>query len=264
MKKRALSIVAAAVLLAVAGCSGSGSSSHATAKAPADPAKVSGDITVLTNRTDLVNDGTLKKYAAQFNQIYPNVHVTFQGITDYEGEDEDPDEHVELRRRAAHPERAAEVGVPEVLRPLGTATDLDAKYRFIDNGTRRRPGLRHRAERQRQRLRLQQEGLDGGRHHRMADDSDEFIADLQAIKAKTAATPYYTNYHDGWPMTSWEGAVGSVSLRREGRTTWPPTTAPWASRSGAQHDRLDCCTTSCTTSSPRPIRPRPTGRTPRR
>ena len=93
---RWLAVTAAAALLALAACSSSGTGGG-SATAPADPTKVSGDITVLTNRTDLVNDGTLKKYAAEFNKIYPNVKVTFQGITDYEGESQDPDEHHELR-----------------------------------------------------------------------------------------------------------------------------------------------------------------------
>jgi raffinose/stachyose/melibiose transport system substrate-binding protein len=47
---------------------------------------VSGDITVLTVRTDLVQDGTMKKYAAEFNKIYPKVKVEFQALTNYEAE----------------------------------------------------------------------------------------------------------------------------------------------------------------------------------
>ena len=81
----AAGVVMALALAACGGGAGSGGTS-AIATSPSDPAKVSGDITVLTNRTDLVQDGTLKKYAAKFNKLYPNVKVTFQGITDYEGE----------------------------------------------------------------------------------------------------------------------------------------------------------------------------------
>jgi len=52
--------------------------------APADPTKVSGDITVLTHKTDLAADGTLDRYAAEFNKIYPKVHVKFEAISAYE------------------------------------------------------------------------------------------------------------------------------------------------------------------------------------
>ena len=47
---------------------------------------MSGTITVLTHRTDLVQDGTMKKYAAEFNKTYPKVKVEFEALTDYEGE----------------------------------------------------------------------------------------------------------------------------------------------------------------------------------
>src|SRR6476659_1399546 len=83
MKKRSAALLAAALLVTTAGCSGGGGKGGSAA-APADPAKVSGDITVLTHKTDLAADGTLNKYAAEFNKIYPNVHVKFEPIVAYE------------------------------------------------------------------------------------------------------------------------------------------------------------------------------------
>ena len=47
---------------------------------------VKGDITVVTWRTDLIADGTFDKYAEEFTAKYPDVKVTFEGITDYSGE----------------------------------------------------------------------------------------------------------------------------------------------------------------------------------
>ncbi|MFE0997135.1 carbohydrate ABC transporter substrate-binding protein, partial [Streptomyces mutabilis] len=88
MGKRTLSVaLLATAMLTVAGCSGGGSpNADETAAAPVNPDGVSGDITVLTNRTDLIQDGTMKKYAAEFNKTYPEVKVEFEGLTDYEGE----------------------------------------------------------------------------------------------------------------------------------------------------------------------------------
>lgn len=39
----------------------------------------------------------------------------------------------------------------------------------------------------------------------------QLITDLKAVKAKTAATPYYTNYKDGWPLAWPAGTMGAVS-----------------------------------------------------
>ncbi len=224
---RWLAVTAAAALLALAACSSSGKAGG-SATASADPAKVSGDITVLTNRTDLVSDGTLKKYAAQFNLIYPNVHVTFQGLTDYEGD-------TKIRMNTSNygdvlliPNALPKSEYSEFFAPLGSSTDLNAKYRFIDNGTVNG-----------QVYGIAQNGNANGFVYNKKvwtaagitawpTTPDEFIADLQAIKAKTQSTPYYTNYHDGWPMTSWEGAVGSVSCDPNATDNLASNAAPWA------------------------------------
>lgn len=40
----------------------------------------SGEITVLTQRTDLVQDGTLDEYAQQFEDAYPGTTVKFESL----------------------------------------------------------------------------------------------------------------------------------------------------------------------------------------
>ncbi|CAM5573229.1 hypothetical protein SGLAM104S_09893 [Streptomyces glaucescens] len=85
-------------MLTVVGCSGGGTpNANETAVAPLNPNGVSGTITVLTNRTDLVQNGTMKKYAAQFNKTYPEVKVEVRGHDRLRGGGQDPDEHRELR-----------------------------------------------------------------------------------------------------------------------------------------------------------------------
>src|SRR5947207_1070164 len=39
----------------------------------------------------------------------------------------------------------------------------------------------------------------------------EFVADLKAIKTKTDAIPYYTNFSAGWPLSSWTSVDGAVT-----------------------------------------------------
>lgn len=89
MNRRTVTVLAtvAGAALLLQGCTGTGGSAKgADAKAPDNPAEVSGTITVLTVRTDLVQDGTMKKYAAEFNKTYPKVKVEFQALTNYEAE----------------------------------------------------------------------------------------------------------------------------------------------------------------------------------
>jgi raffinose/stachyose/melibiose transport system substrate-binding protein len=46
--------------------------------------ELSGEITFVTHRTDLVGNGVYDEYARNFNEKYPNVKVNFEGLTNYE------------------------------------------------------------------------------------------------------------------------------------------------------------------------------------
>ena len=205
-------------------------SSGSSAAAPTSVnTTVSGDITVLTNRTDLAQDGTLNKYAGEFKKLYPNVNVKFQGLTDYEGD-------VKIRMNSSNygdvlliPNALPKSEYPQFFTSLGAASDLSAKYRFIDAGTVNG-----------QVYGIAQNGNANGFVYnkkvwaaagvtKWPTTTDEFIADLQAIKSKTQATPYYTNYKDGWPLTNFQSALGSLSCDTDANNKLAADTAPWTS-----------------------------------
>src|SRR5215207_9259034 len=77
MKKLALTGLLV-IGLALTGCGG-------PEETTGDPNAISGDITVLTQRTDLV-DNVFVDYKKNFETKYPGVHVKFEAITDYETE----------------------------------------------------------------------------------------------------------------------------------------------------------------------------------
>jgi ABC-type glycerol-3-phosphate transport system substrate-binding protein len=209
---------------------GSGSpSAVASGGASVDPASVKGDITVLTNRTDLVTDGTLKGYGDEFNKIYPNVKVTFQGLTDYEGETKTRMSTSNYGDVLLIPNALARTDYAQFLEPLGDPATLSAKYRFIPNGTVN--GVVYGI--------AQNGNANGAVYNKTVwtaagvttwpTTPDQFIADLTAIKTKTKAIPYYTNYKDGWPLTSFQGAVGSPSCDPKANDNLATTAAPWTS-----------------------------------
>jgi raffinose/stachyose/melibiose transport system substrate-binding protein len=226
MKKRSAALLTAAFLLTVAGCSG-GATGGGTAAAPTDPKTVSGDITVLTHKTDLAADA-LDRYAAEFNKIYPNVHVKFEAISDYEGQ-------VKIRMNTNQygdvlmiPGAVPLADYPKFFAPLGTSADLGQKYRFIEGGTYEGQvygvpingnanGLVYN------KAVWQKAGIT-----KFPTSMDEFRADLQAIKAKTGATPLYTIYHEGWPMGAWQGALGSSTCDPKSNDNLATDPAPWS------------------------------------
>ncbi|KIF77509.1 sugar ABC transporter substrate-binding protein [Streptomyces sp. 150FB] len=216
MRRRVLPAVSLAAAIVVVGtaCSSSGSggsTSTAAATAAADPSSVSGDITVLTNRTDLIGDGTLKKYAADFKKLYPKVNVKFQGLTDYEGE-------VKIRMNTENygdvlliPTAVARTDYPKFFAPLGDSADLAGTYQFTDSGTvdGKVYGIVSFASANGfvyNKKVWQQAGITS-----WPTTPAQFLADLKQIKSRTEATPYYTNYKDGWPLTAWTNVLGSAT-----------------------------------------------------
>ena len=199
-------------------------------------ANLSGSITVLTNRTDLNQDGTLKKYAAAFNKLYPKVAVTFQAITDYEGE-------VKTRMNTDNygdvlliPPSISRTDYPKFFEPLGDASDLSKKYNWVDTTT--------------------VDGTDNGKAYGLATfgnangfvynkkvwkqagltdyatSQDQFMTDLKAIKSKTKAVPLYTNYHDGWPLQGYSGALGSPTCSTDANASLATDEAPFSADKG--------------------------------
>lgn len=211
MNRRTVLTLAVAAALLIPGCTGTGGSSKgADAKAVDDPSKVTGTIQVLTVRTDLIQDGTLKRYAAEFNKIYPKVKVEFDGLTNYESE-------VKIRMNTENygdvlliPAVIKKADYPKFFASLGTQAERSKKYRFTDyttvdgkvygqtpNGVS--PGFVYNK-------RIWKEaGIT-----EWPTTPAEFLEGLKAIKAKTDAIPYYTNFSAGWTLSGWTSVNGSV------------------------------------------------------
>ncbi|KIQ61568.1 sugar ABC transporter substrate-binding protein [Kitasatospora griseola] len=228
--RRGWAAVVAAAAVVLTACSGNGGG--ATSSAPtvnSDPTKVSGTITVLTNRTDQLGKGILDTYAAEFTKIYPNVKVKFEGMKDYEGE-------VKIRMNTENygdvlpiPSDLSIAQFPNFFSPLGDASELSKTYQWTDYSTvsGKVYGIANYGT------------VTGFVYNKKvwADAGitewpktpDEFLTDLKAIKAKGQAIPYYTNYHDSWPLKQWTDAIGSPSCDPGAKDAMASTVTPWTS-----------------------------------
>ncbi|MEV5341606.1 ABC transporter substrate-binding protein [Streptomyces sp. NPDC052676] len=233
-KKTLTGALLVTAIMTVAGCSGQGAASGETAKAPADPADASGTIKVLTHRTDLVQNGTMDRYAAEFNKIYPDVKVKFEALTDYEGE-------VKIRMNTDDygdvlmiPAAVAKNDYPKFFAPLGGTGELGDKYRFSD-----------KAEVGGKIYGISTFGTANGFLYNKAvwkkagitdwpATPQEFVADLRAIESRTDALPYYTNFKDGWPLTAWSNNIGSVTCDAKANDKLAGPVSPWK-RGGDLH-----------------------------
>ncbi|MFF8386046.1 ABC transporter substrate-binding protein [Streptomyces kanasensis] len=226
-KKTLTGALLATAMLTVAGCGGGGTASGEPATAPSDPGDATGEIKVLTHRTDLVQDGTMARYAAEFNKTHPKVKVTFEALTDYEGEARirmNTDDYGDV---LMIPAAVAKNDYPKFFAPLGSSEELRSKYRFSDKTD---VGGKVYG--------IAQFGTANGFLYNKAvwkkagitdwpTTPQEFLADLRAIEAKTDAVPYYTNFKDGWPLTAWSNDIGSVGCDAKANDKLAGPVSPW-------------------------------------
>lgn len=217
----ALIAVAAVTTLTLTSCAAGGGDTDADGEA-------SGDITFLTNRTDLETDGTWDAYIAEFQKQYPDVNVTVEAITNYADD---------VRTRMSTPNGYGDVLLipevpadqfPDFFEPLGTVDELSDDYRFVAEkaydgqvygialGGTANGILYNKAV-------FEEAGIT-----ELPTTPDEFIADLQLIADNTDAIPYYTNYKDGWPLGGqWTSNLGAATGSATAQIDMAHDESPW-------------------------------------
>ncbi|GAB3552001.1 extracellular solute-binding protein [Arthrobacter tumbae] len=200
MAKKHIAGVAAAALL-LAGCSAGGGETGSEGGEP------SGEITVLTNRTDLV-DTLFQEYKAEFEEQYPDVTVDFEAITDYEGEVTTRLSTGDYGDVLGIPNSVTPDQLPQFFEPLGTVEEMKEQYRYVDkaayDGTAYGMATFGNANGFLYNTAVWEEaGIT-----ETPTTPDEFLDALRAIQENTEAIPYYTNYADGWPLGQWQGNRG--------------------------------------------------------
>ncbi len=192
-----------------------------------DDGTISGEITVLTNRTDRV-DTTFVEYVERFNEKYPDVEVKFEGITDYQGV-------VQVRLNSK--DYGDVLLIPTVTKlddlsnffePLGTMEEMGAKYQIVDEkaydgqvyGV---PTMINTSGILYNKAVFEKAGVS-----EIPTTPEEFLAAMQAVKDNTDAIPYYTNYAAGWTLDQWENHRISVSGDSEFANKMPHVESPFA------------------------------------
>lgn len=178
-----------------------------TKDTPQEDASISGEITVITNRTD--NDKQFKEMETNFIKEYPEVtKVTFENIADY-------DATMMTRMNSGDygdvlfiPFSMAgnRSDYPNYFEALGTTADMEADYLDVyeadyDGQVYGLPAALNSLGFIYNERVLKEAGITEA-----PTTLDAFIKDLESIKEKTDATPFATNYH---AVAMWAGALTS-------------------------------------------------------
>lgn len=160
-------------------------------------------IKVLTNRTDIV-DTVYKGYAEQFMEMYPNITVEYEGITDYE-------QSLVLRLTTGDwgdlcfiPTSVSKNELENYFIPLGDYATLDPVYNFCAEKTYGDQVYGIANGGTASGIAYNKKVWEAAGITEAPKTPDEFLADLQLIKDNTDAIPLYTNFAAGWTMGAWD------------------------------------------------------------
>lgn len=174
-------------------------------------------IKFIHHKTDREEDGTISDLIAKFNELYPNIMVETEGITDYQ-------EDALLRLSAG--DWGGVMFIPAVDKaelstyfiPFGTVEEMSEYVNFADEWMYDNMcygiGFMGNA----QGILYNKKVFADAGITELPKTPDEFIAALQAIKDNTDAIPLYTNYAAGWTMGGqWDAFLGAITTSDE---TW--------------------------------------------
>lgn len=175
------------------------------------------EIKVLTHRTDLTNNGALDGYVAEFNKLYPNIKVTYEGITDYASDS--------LIRMTGSDDWGDVLNIPQIensefpsyFHSFGSVADVGTYVNYADAKQFDGQAYGIATTANFNGILYNKAVFEAAGVTEIPRTPDAFIAALELIKANTDAIPLYTNYAAGWTMGAWDayagyGATGNVDF----------------------------------------------------
>lgn len=175
-----------------------------------DYTDIKADLKFLTNRTDLV-DTDFADYIKDFQSMYPNVTIEYEGITNYADDITTRLSTGDWGDICMIPTTVSKSDLGDYFMSFGDEATLSQKYTLLDNFTYDGqsygiPSMANLSGVVYNKKVFSDAGID-----KLPTTPDDFIADLQLIKDKTDAIPLYTNFAAGWTMSAWDAYIDSVA-----------------------------------------------------
>lgn len=171
-----------------------------------DYTDIKADLKFLTHKTDVV-DTKFQGYVKEFQKMYPNINVEYEGVTDYAND-------VTTRLSTGKwgdicmiPTTVSKNDLGNYFLSLGDTSTLEKTYTLLDNFSYegKSYGLPSMANIQGvvyNKAVFKKAGISD-----VPKTPDEFLSALQKIKDNTDAIPLYTNFSSGWTMSAWDAYI---------------------------------------------------------
>lgn len=185
---------------------------------------ISADLKFLTHKTDSV-DTVFKSYIKEFQKLYPNINIEYEGITDYAND-------VTMRLTTGDwgdicmvPISLDKSELGNYFTSFGSITQLSEAYEgnMLNNYSYQEQVYGIPSMANAQGIVYNKKVFETAGITQLPKTPDEFLEALQKIKDNTDAIPLYTNFSAGWTMTAWDsyidgGATGDPEFVNTGLT----------------------------------------------
>lgn len=212
MKKSLLVFISCLFIIGVlAGCSSDPKKENVSGnKGGESSGKLSGELTVITQRTDIV-DTVFKDYATKFNEKHPDVKIKFEALSDYEGQIMPRMNTKDYGDVLLVPTSIPLDDIPDFFEPLGDLEEMQDKYysldeRSVDGTVYGMPIAINYSGIVYNKKVFEEAGVT-----ELPKTPEQFLAALKQVNDKTDSIPLYTNYAAGWTLTQWESALTTVA-----------------------------------------------------
>lgn len=176
---------------------------------------ITADLKITTNRTDLIEDAPdsrdFQDYIREFNEMYPNVTITYEGITSY-----DDDMTTRLTSNdwgdiCCIPSTVAKSELSTYFEPIGELSQLGNNYRFVEKAAYSGTVYGIPSTGNVQGIVYNKRVFSEAGVETIPATTAEFLEALRKISENTDAIPLYTNYAAGWALTAWDNYIGSCA-----------------------------------------------------
>ncbi len=175
----------------------------------------------LTHKTDIV-DTTFKEYVSEFQKMYPNISIEYEGITNYANDITTRLTTGDWGDICMIPVTVDKNELKNYFVTFGNLDEMSKEYTMLfnysyDNKVYGLPTMGNT-----QGIVYNKRIFDEAGVKEIPKTPDEFLNALSKIKEHTDAIPLYTNFAAGWTMTAWDAyidacATGQADFAHEGR-----------------------------------------------
>lgn len=173
-----------------------------------DYTDITADLKFLTHKTDVI-DTKFQEYIQEFQKLYPNVNIEYEGITAYADDITTRLTTGDWGDICMVPTTVDKDELSNYFTPFGDKPTLSNYYeeKMLNNYTYQDQVYGMPSMANVQGIVYNKKVFADAGITEPPKTPDEFLDALQAIKDKTDAIPLYTNFAASWTMTAWDALI---------------------------------------------------------